>query len=157
MAWSTIFGHYDDGKAILIPGSSVIRLHTSISGQGTKIPHMAVDKKRKKLLWILNFPQASNVVQSFSNVRLFATPLTAAHQATLPITISQSLLKLMSIESVMPSNHLILCHPLLFLPSVFPSIWVFSNELAPCIRWPTFWSFSFIISPSNEHSGLDFL
>ena len=157
MAWSTIFGHYDGGKAILMPGSPVIRLHASISGQGTKIPHMAVDKKRKKLLWILNFPQASNVVQSLSNVRLFATPLTAAHQATLPITISQSLLQLMSIESVMPSNHLILCHPLLFLPSVFPSIWVFSNELEPCIRWPKFWSFSFIISPSNEYSGLDFL
>ena len=93
------------------------------------------------------------VVQSLSHVLLFATPWSAAHQASLSFTISWSLLKLMSIESVMPSNHLILCCPLL-MPSVFPSIWVFSNELALCIRWPKYWSFSFIISPSNEYSGL---
>ena len=86
-----------------------------------------------------------------SCVQLFATPWTAAHQASLTITNSQSLLKLMSIESVMPSNHLILCHPLLLLPSIFPSISVFSNESALCIRWPKYWSFSFSISPSNEH------
>ena len=92
-------------------------------------------------------------VQSLSRVRLFETPRTAAHQASLPITNSWSLLKLMSIESVMPSNHLILCHCLL-LPSIFPSIRVFSNELALCIRWPKYWSFSFSISPSNEYSGL---
>ena len=79
---------------------------------------------------------------------------TAAHQASLFITISLSVLKLMSKESVMPSNHLILCCPLLLLPSVFPSIRVFSNELALCIRWPKYWSFSFGISPSNEYSGL---
>ena len=82
------------------------------------------------------------------------TPWTAACQTSLSFTISQSLLKLMSIELVMPSNHLILCHPLLFLPSIFPSIRVFSNESAFCIRWPKYWSFSFSISPSNEFSGL---
>ena len=82
------------------------------------------------------------------------TPRAAAHQASLYITNSQSLLKLMSIESVMPLNHLILCCPLLLLPSIFPSIRVFSNESALCIRWPKYWSFSFNISPSNEHTGL---
>ena len=83
-----------------------------------------------------------------------ATPWTAAHQASLSITISRSLLKLMSIESVMPPNHLILCHPLLFPPSIFPSIRVFSNQSVLCIRWPKYWSFSFSISPFNEYSGL---
>ena len=82
------------------------------------------------------------------------TPWTAARQAFLSITNSQSLYKLMYIESVMPSNHLILCHPLLFLPSIFPSIRVFSKESVLCIRWPEYWSFSFSISPSNEYSGL---
>jgi len=82
------------------------------------------------------------------------TPWTAAHQASLSITKSQSLLKLMSIESVMPSNHLVLCCPLLLLPSIFPSIRVFSNESVLHIRWPKYWSFSFSISPSNEYSGL---
>ena len=84
----------------------------------------------------------------------FATPWPAACQASLSITNSQSLLKLMSIESVMPSNHLILCHPLLLLHSIFPSIRVFSNESVLPIRWPKYWSFSFSISPSNEYSGL---
>ena len=93
-------------------------------------------------------------VQSLSRVRLFATPWTAACQASLSITNSRSLPKLMSIEAVMPSCHLILCHPLLLLPSIFPSIRVFSNESALCIRWPKYWGFSFNISPSNEHSGL---
>ena len=82
------------------------------------------------------------------------TPWTTAHQASLSITNSWSLLKLMSIESVMPSNHLILCYPLLFLPSIFPSISVFPNESVLCISWPKYWSFSFNISLSNEHSGL---
>ena len=82
------------------------------------------------------------------------TSWTAAHQASLSFTISQSLPKLMSIELVMPSNHLVLCHPLLLLPSVFPGIRVFSDESALHIRWPKYWSFSFTISPSNEHSGL---
>ena len=93
------------------------------------------------------------VVQLLSHVRLFATPWTAAHQASLSFTISQSLLKLMSIESVMPSNHLILCCPLLLLPSIFSNIRVFSNELAPCIGWLKDCSFSFSISPSKEYSG----
>ena len=82
------------------------------------------------------------------------TPWTAAHQTSLSITNSQSLLKWMSIESVMPSNHLILCHPLLLLPSIFPSIRVFSNDAVLCIRWPKYWNFSFSISPFNENSGL---
>ena len=92
------------------------------------------------------------VVRSLSPVRLFATPWTVAHQASLSFTICQSLLKLMSIELVMLSNHLILYHPILLLPSIFPSIRVFSNELALCLRGPKCWSFS--ISPSNEYSGL---
>ena len=93
-------------------------------------------------------------VQSLSHVRLFATPWTAAHQASLSITNSQSLLRLMSIELVMPSNHLILCRPLLLPPSIFSSIRVFANESALRMRWPKYWSFSFNISPSNEHRGL---
>ena len=96
----------------------------------------------------------SQSVQSLSCVRLFVTPWTAACQASLSFTNSWSLLKLMPIESVMPSNHLILCHPLLLLPSIFPTIRVFSNESTLCIRWPKYWSFSFSISPSNEYSGL---
>ena len=93
-------------------------------------------------------------VQLLSHVRLFLAPWTATCQACLSITNSQSLLKLMSIESVMPSKHLVLCHPLLLLPSIFPSIKVFSNELALRIRWPKYWNFSFNINPSNEHPGL---
>ena len=93
-------------------------------------------------------------VQLFSHVWLFATPWTAAHQASLSITNSQSLPKLMSIDSVLPSNHLILCRPFLLLPSIFPSIRVFSNKSALHIRWPKYWSFSFNISPSNKHPGL---
>ena len=93
-------------------------------------------------------------VQSLSHVRLFAIPWTAACQASLSITNSGTLLKLMSIELVMLSNHFILYHPLLLLPSILPSIRVFSNESALCIRWPKYWSFSFKISPSNEHPGL---
>ena len=93
-------------------------------------------------------------VQSFSHVRLFATPWTAACQASLSITNSQSLPKPMSIKSVRPSSHLILCHHLFLLPSIPPTIRVFSNESALCIRWPKNWSFRFNISPSNEHPGL---
>ena len=91
---------------------------------------------------------------SLSRVRLLATSWTAACQASLSITNSQSSLRLTSIESVMPSNHLILCHPLFLLPSIFPSIRVFSNESTVRMRWPKYWSFSFSISPSNEHPGL---
>ena len=93
-------------------------------------------------------------VQLLSQVQLLVIPWTAAHQAPLSITNSQSLLKLMSIESVMPSNHLVLCCPLLLLPSTFPIIRVFSNELILHIRWSKYWRFSFSISPSNEYSGV---
>ena len=93
-------------------------------------------------------------VQSLSHVQLFVTLWTATHQASLSITRCRRLLRLMSIESVMPSNYLILCHPLLLPPSIIPSIRVFSNESVLCIRWPKYWSFSFTISPSNEYSGL---
>ena len=94
------------------------------------------------------------VLSNLSRVRLSATPWTAARRASLSVTNSQNLLKLTSIEWVMPSKHLILCHPFLLPPSIFPSIRVFSNESALRIRWPKYWSFSFSISPSNEHPGL---
>ena len=94
------------------------------------------------------------VVQPPSCVQLFAVTWTVAHQGSLSLTISRSLPKFMCIESVIPSSHLLLCHPLLLLPSIFPSIRDFSNELSLCIRWPKYWSFSFNISPSNEYSGL---
>ena len=100
------------------------------------------------------FPCLFVVVQPVSCLRLFATPWTTAHQASLSFTISQSLLKFMSIELMMPQNHHILCCPLLLLPSIFPSTGVFSSELALHIRWPKYWSSSFSISPSNEYSGL---
>ena len=105
-------------------------------------------------IYSYSYFQIFSSVQLFSHVRLFATPWTAAHQAFLSITNSQGLLKFMSIESVMPSNHLILCCPLLLPPSIFPRIRVYSNELVLCIRWPKYWSFSLSISPSNEYSGL---
>ena len=109
-------------------------------------------------VWLFGFLKALlryfSSVQSLSHVRLFATPWTAAHQASLSITNSRSLLKLMPIESVMPSNHLILCQPLLLLPSISPSIRVFSNESVLPIRWSKYWSFGFSIVPSNEYSGL---
>ena len=117
-------------------------------------------RERPPKCWILvdlNAIESDPSVQ-FSSVvhcvQLFATPWTEASQASLSITNSQSLLKLMSIETVMPSNHLILCHPLLLPPSLFPQIRVFSNESVLHIRWPKYWSFSFSISPSNEYSGL---
>ena len=94
------------------------------------------------------------VVQSLSHIQLLVTPWITAHQSSLSFSITQSLLKLMTIESVMPSNQLIFCHPLLLLPSIFPSIRVPSNESVLRIRWPKYWSFSFSISPSNEYSGL---
>ena len=106
-----------------------------------------------KDLWMCKNVQFS-LVQALSHVQLFPTSWTSARQASLSITNSQSLLKLMSFDSVMPSNHLTLCHPLLFLPSIFSSIRVFSNESVLRIRWPEYWSFSFSISPSNEYSGL---
>ena len=100
------------------------------------------------------FPNVVVAVQSPSHVWLFVTPWTAARQASLSFTISWGLLRLMSIELVMLSNHLFLCHPLLLLPSIFPRIRVFSNESALCIRWPKYWSLRFSISPSSEYSGL---
>ena len=98
--------------------------------------------------------QSTSVIQSLSRVPLFVIPWTAAHQASLSFILSWSLLKLMSIELMMPSNHFILCCPLPLLPSIFPSIRVFSNESSLCIRWPKYWSFSFSISLSTEYSGL---
>ena len=102
----------------------------------------------------ISFYISSSSVQLLSHVWLSETLWTTARQASLSITNSQSLPKPMSTESVMPSNHLILCCPLLLRPSIFPSIRVFSNESAPCIRWPKYWSFSFNISPTNKHPGL---
>ena len=108
---------------------------------------------RKAVIKLLDY-LVSQSVQSLSCVWLFVTPWTTARQASLSITNSWSLPKLVSIESVMPSNRLILCCPLLFLPSIFPSIRVFSNESALAIRWPKYWNFNFSIGPSNEYSGL---
>ena len=110
------------------------------------------DTRREKT--VFQIPHQFSSVQSLCPVRLFATPWIAAHQASLSITNSQSLLKLTSIELVMPSKYLILCCPLLLLPSIFPSIRVFSSESVLRIRWPKYWSFSFNISPSNEYLGL---
>ena len=107
-----------------------------------------------KLIIIITIENQFSSVQSLRRVRLFATPETAALQASLSITNSRSPPKPMSVELVMPSNHLILCRPLLLPPSIFPSIKVFSNESALCIKWPRYWSFSFNISPPNEHPGL---
>ena len=115
---------------------------------------MGLPRKFRKICFKEVYPVQFRSVQSLSHVRLFVTPWAAACQASLSINNSWSLTKLMSIESVMPSSRLILCHPLLLLPSFFPSMRVFSNESALRIRWPKYWSFSFNISPSNEHSGL---
>ena len=111
-------------------------------------------KKRKEAKWLSEEAFQFSSVQSLSRVQFFATPWTAAHHASLSVTNSQSLFKLRSIESVMPSNHLILRRPLLLPPSIFPSIKVSSNESVRHIRWPKYWSFSFNISPSNEYLGL---
>ena len=115
--------------------------------------HLIV-RKGRNLGHQLDSPPIFSSVQLFSHIWLFATPWTAAHQASLSITNSQSSLKFMSTESVMPSNHLILCHSLLLPPSIIPSIRVFSNESVLHIRWPKYWTFSFSISPSNEYPGL---
>ena len=124
-------------------------------GPGQEVAHIT---SAQILLAIIQcdhgLPRWLSSVQSLSRVRLFATPWITARQASLSITNCRSLLKPMSIESVMPSSHLILCHPLLLLPPIPPSIRVFSNESALCMRWPKYWSFSFSISPSNEHLGL---
>ena len=125
----------------------VIRIRSGFSAlQADSLP----SEPPRTLLAVARFSS----VQSLSRVLLFATPWTAAHQASLSITSSWSLLKLMSIESVMPSNHLILYRPLLLLPSIFPSLRIFSSNSVLLIRWPEYWSFSFSISPCNEYSGL---
>ena len=125
---------------------------------GFPVLHYLPEFAQTHVHWISDAMQPSHPqfssIQSLSHVLPLVTPWTAAHQASLSITNSQSLHKLMSIESAMPSNHLILCRPLLFPPSIFPSIRVFSNESTLRMRWPKYWSFSFNISASNEYSGL---
>ena len=136
-----------------MPGEELRSQPTSSSSERTSRWSKMHNDTTCETVELYNTKQCSNYSsgQLLSWVWLFATPWTAACQASLSITNSPSLLKLMSIKSVMPSNHLILCHPLLLLPSIFPSIRVFSNELL-WTRWPQYWSFSFIISPSNEYS-----
>ena len=140
---------------------SFVRNHQNISQVTIQLCIFTSNEWEFLLLHILSstgWSQCSDFqfssVQSLNGAWLFATPWTEAHQASLSITNSQSLLKLMSIELVMPSNHLILCHPLLLSPSIFPSIWVFSNESVLHIRWPKYGSFSFNISPSNEYPAM---
>ena len=144
------------------PRAAALRVQSLSHWTTMEIPLIYFKKCKKKSTnnnkyqWNNNiwFFYVSSVQFSCSVVSDSAIPWTTAHQASLSVTNSQSLLKLMSFESVMPSNHLILFHPPLLLPSIFPSIRVFSNEPALCITWPKYWSFSFNISPSNEHSGL---
>ena len=120
-----------------------------MAGQAEQEPHGIINVLNALQIFVV-------IVQLLSRVQLFAAPWTAACQASLSITNSQGLFKLMFIELVMSSNHLILCHPLLLLPSIIPSIRVFSNKSALRIKWPKYWSFSFSISPSNEQSGMIF-
>ena len=127
-----------------------LRTKLSFPGTSIKISHYPIPRGTQNTSVLIQFSS----VQLLSRVWLFATPWTVARQASLSITNSWRLLKLMSIESVMPSNHIIFCRPILLLPSVFPSIRVFSNESALHIRWPKYWSFSFNTSPSNEHPEL---
>ena len=131
---------------VFLPGKS--------HGRKSLVSYSPRGRKKLDTTEQLSFFLFISSVQLLSLVRLFATPWTAECQASLSITTSRSLLKLMSIKSVMPSNHLILCCPLLLLPSIFPSVRVFSKESVLCIRWPKYWSFSFSISPCNEYSGL---
>ena len=119
-----------------------------------KLPGYIIQHRRYTQCFVATINGISVSVQSLTHVRLFVTPWIAARQTSLSITISRSLLKLMSMESMMPSNHLILCCLLLLSPSIFPGIRVFSSESALHIRWPNYWSFSFNISPFNKHSGL---
>ena len=121
---------------------------------GRPIPHLKHLHIQSQDYFYEGIPVSLQFSCSVVSIWLFVTPWTAAHQASLFITNSQSLLKLMSIDSVMPSNHFILCRPLLLPPSIFPNIRVFSNKPVLHIRWPKYWSFSFSISPSNEHPGL---
>ena len=144
------------------PGSPVLQVN-SLPTEPTGKPNRLLNFVKyfsvsvERIIFFSLYSLVVVIVQLLSHVQLFATPRAAASQASLSFTISLSFLKFMSIESVIPSNHLILCHPLLLLPLVFPSIRVFSCESVFCIRWPKDWSFSFIISPSNDYSGLIFL
>ena len=131
--------------------SSFVLLSRFGSGNYIYYRYLDIDKWTNQTAFI---DGRNVVVQSLRHVQLFVTPWIAAQQSSLSLNISWSLLTLMSIESVMPSDHLILCCPVLFLPSIFPSIRVFSNEMDLGIRWPRYWTFSFSISPSNEYSGL---
>ena len=137
--WRALFGYERGGSAHPTPHEAWFQRGSSSKSEGPGLGSVSVQ---------------FSLVQSLSHVRIFATPGTAACQAPLSITNSRSLLKLMSMELGMPSNHLILCHPLLLLPSIFPSIRVFSTESVLRMRWPKYWSFSYSISPSNEYSGL---
>ena len=139
---------YADDTTLMAESEKLKSLLMKVKEESEKVLKLSIQKTEI----IASGPISS--VQLLSCVQLCVTPWTATLQASLSITNSQNLLKLMSIESVMPSNHLILCHPLLLLPSIFPSIRVLSKESALHIRWPKYWSFSFSISPSNEHSGL---
>ena len=166
---SFLFRAQDSQRALLFQphGEPQISLQVAYGpiwkGETEKKPGIAKMKHSRKTYHSLIQPHFRlptievNIVLSpvqLGHIRLFATPWTAAFQATLSITNTQSLFRLMSIESVMPSNHLILCHPLLLPPSIFPSIRVYSNRSVLLIRWPKYWSFSFSISPSSEYSGL---
>ena len=137
---------------LLSPLSSVV----DMSLQPSVPPFRSIALSLYTNSWLLLLLFTLSSVQPLSCFQLFVTPWTAVHQVSLSITNPQSLLKLMSIESVMPSNHLILCRPLLLPPSIFSSIRIFSSESVLCIRWPKYWSLSFSISPSNEYSGLIF-
>ena len=141
----------DENQAAWPPGK---RSQIAKTFVWTSLEGIRKDGPRGEGGWVDSSEAVSQSFQLLSHVRLFATPWTAARQASLSITNSQSLLKLMSIELVMPSNHLILCHPLLFLPSIFSNITVFSNESVLHIRWPKYWSFILSISPFSEHPGL---
>ena len=140
------------GELGSIPGSG----RYPKEGNGNSLQYSCLRNPMDRGAWWATIHQFSSV-QSLGQVQFFVTPWTAARQAILSITNSQSLLKLMSVESVMPSNHLILCRPFLLLPSIFPSIRAFSYESALQISWPKYWSFSFSISPSSEYSGLIYL
>ena len=148
-----IKGHLLLARKAMTNLNSVLQSGDITADQG---PYSQIYGFSRHHVWMceLDHKECCQSIQLLSCVQLFATPWTAAHQASLSITNSWSLLKLLSIESVMPSNHLILCHPLLLLPSIFPSIRVYSKESVLYIRWPKNWSFSFSINPSNEYSGL---
>ena len=148
--------YYTVGSLHLISQKPFIEINASLNKIYLSRDYIGCEKKWKSLSFVQIFatPWTTPSIQSLSHVQLFATLWTAECQVSLSFTKSWRLLRLMSIELVIPSNHLILCCPLLLLPSIFPSNRVFANESVLCIRWPKDWSFSFNISPYNEHSGL---